>query len=103
MALMEVPRLTCEVHPENRPEEKTETGPLESAAPSRPAGFFRFLAAVWIGAAVGSLLTVLTVAAPLGAGETAAALAMIPLVGLLIGIVTAWIAACIYFGFGTSR
>ena len=91
-------------HPENRP----ETGPEERSgtAPEpgvRPIGFGRALAGMWLGGAVGSLLTLMTVAYPLGAGDTTAAFSVLPLALMLIAIVNGWIAANLFLDSGLHK
>ena len=64
-------RLTAEDHPENRPStpEDSSGGDIKV----RPIGWWRALFGMWLAGVVGSLLTVLMVAYPLGAGDTVAA------------------------------
>jgi hypothetical protein len=52
---------------------------------------------------VGCVLTLLTLAYPLGAGDTGAALALLPLVLVLIAIVNGWIAANLFLGAGPPK
>ena len=96
--LIEPCRLIPVVHPENRPELRESADPVEST-PARPAiGFGRALAGVWIGGAIGCLLTLMTLAWPLGAGDTTAALSILPLVLVLIAVVNGWMATNLVLG-----
>jgi hypothetical protein len=97
---LEVPRLAAAEHPENRLEAETAADPLRAG---RPISFCRGLCGMWIAGMVGSLLTLMTVAYPLGAGDTTAALSILPLVLVLIAIVNGWIAANLFIGSGLEK
>lgn len=91
-----VRRVSAGEHPENRAELQSPPAPGDGNMKVRPISFARGLAGVWIGAAVGSLLTIMTVAYPLGAGDTIAVVSMLPLAVTLIAVVTGWIAAQLF-------
>ena len=100
---VELQRLTMAEHPENRPDPvRAEAPRLPEKSDSKP-GFFRALAGMWIAGTVGCLLTLMTVAYPLGAGDTVAAFSMLPLALVLIAIVNGWIAANLFLGSGLRR
>lgn len=94
--LADLQRLTAANHPENHLPVEEKTAPLAADDPSPPASFCRSLAMMWLAGLVGSGLTLMTVAYPLGAGDTVAALAMLPLALVLIAIVNGWIAANVF-------
>ena len=100
---LEVHRLTAADHPENRAVEP-QVAPQEATGPARPSiGFGRAMFGMWIAGMVGSLLTLMTVAFPLGAGDTTAALSILPLVLVLIAIVNGWIAANLFMDSGVNQ
>ena len=96
-------RMSAADHPENRLMAPTPDSAPVPAKPARPISFYRALAGMWIGGAVGSALTLLTVAYPLGAGETVAAFSMLPLALMLIAIVNGWIAANLFLDSGLRK
>ena len=96
--MLELRRVSGGVHPENRPVESESTQPVHETDPSPPAAFCRSVPSMWLAGFVGSLLTLMTVAYPLGAGDTVAALSMLPLALVLMAIVNGWIAANLYLG-----
>ena len=91
-----VRRINAGEHPENQPELQPVSTSDDGNMKVRPISFARGLAGVWIGAAVGSLLTLMTVAYPLGAGDTIAVVSMLPLAVTLVAVVTGWIAAQLF-------
>ena len=94
-------RLTAEDHPENRPSTPDDSSGGDIKV--RPIGWWRALFGMWLAGVVGSLFAVLMVAYPLGAGDTVAALCMIPLMLALIAIVNGWIAANLFLESGLDR
>src|SRR5688572_7192007 len=94
--LRQGPRVTAEDHPENRGVPQPLPAEDDGNFKTRPIGFARALAGMWIGGGVASLLTLMTVAYPLGAGDTVAALSMLPLAVTLFLIVSGWIAANLF-------
>lgn len=101
--MMDLRRLTAADHPENRPMVPTSEPAALGKSPVRPISFFRALAGMWIGGIVGSLLTLMTVAYPLGAGDTVAAFSMLPLALMLIAIVNGWIAGNLFLDSGLRK
>ena len=101
--LVDVPRLAAADHPENRPIIEPATPGIEAEDPSPPVSFCRSVATMWLAGVVGSVLTLMTVAYPLGAGDTTAALSMLPMALVLIAIVNGWIAANLYLASRTPR
>lgn len=100
---LQVHRLTAADHPENRVVEP-HIDPQDATGSVRPAiGMGRALFGMWVSGMVGSLLTLMTVAYPLGAGDTTAALSILPLVLVLISIVNGWIAANLFMDSGLSK
>src|SRR5262245_22893105 len=96
-------RLTAADHPENRAPETRLDQPVEFIAGRRPIGIGRAVMGVCLGGFVGSLLTILTVANPLGAGDKTAALSMLPLALVLITIVNAWMAVNLFLDSGIRK
>ena len=99
----ELRRLTFADHPENRAANPTEASPNESEPVIRPIGLGRAFFGMGVGGLVGSVLTILTVAFPLGAGDTLAAMSMLPLALVLIAIVNGWIAVNLFVGSGLHK
>jgi hypothetical protein len=56
-----------------------------------------------VAGSVGCILTLATVAQPLGAGDTVAAMTMLPLSLMLIAIVNGWIAVNLFLGSGLKK
>lgn len=100
---VERPRLTGADHPENRPDPEPAKAPESPAEVKITMGFCRAMAGMWIAGTVGCVLTLMTVAYPLGAGDTTAALSMLPLALVLIAIVNGWIAANLFLGSGLRK
>lgn len=98
--LLNLQRVTAADHPENRAVER-QVVPQDATGPAHPSiGFGRAMFGMWIAGMVGSLLTLMTVAFPLGAGDATAALSILPLVLVLIAIVNGWIAANLFMDSG---
>jgi len=95
---MERARLTHSTHPENRVEARPDASAEQPESDVRPIGLGRVLFGMAAAGFVGSLLTLMTVAHPLGAGDTTAALSMLPLALMLITIVNGWLAASLFLG-----
>lgn len=100
---IEQERLTGANHPENRPDPEPVQAPEETSGTRLPPGFFRALVASWLAGTVGCLLTLMTIAHPLGAGDTGAALALLPFALVLIAIVNGWITASIFPASGPPK
>jgi hypothetical protein len=96
-------RLAYSEHPENRVEKQPEVTPDQPEPAVRPIGLGRALFGMGAAGFVGSLLTLMTVAHPWGAGDTVAALSMLPLVLTLICIVNGWIAASLFLPSGMDK
>ena len=96
-------RLSRADHPENRPDPVPVAGPGEPEEAYTPPSFLRALVGTWLAGTVGSVLTLITIAYPLGAGDTVAALSILPLVLVLIAIVNGWIAANLFLGSGLRK
>jgi hypothetical protein len=99
----ELRRLTYAEHPENRVEHQPEVTSDRPEPAVRPIGMGRVLFGMGAAGFVGSLLTLMTVAYPLGAGDTVAALSMLPLALTLICIVNGWIAASLFLPSGMRK
>ena len=101
--MMDLRRVSAADHPENRPAESEPTPAIRETDSNLPAAFVKSVVAMWLAGLVGSLLTLMTVAYPLGAGDTVAALSMLPLAVTLICIVNGWIAANVYLSSGLKK
>ena len=101
--MTELKRLGRADHPENRPDPDPVETPSAPPTTEIPPGFLRALAGTWLAGTVGCVLTLLTLAYPLGAGDTRAALALLPMVLVLIAIVNGWIAANLFLGAGPPK
>ncbi|HZL73541.1 MAG TPA: hypothetical protein VFC86_13850 [Planctomycetota bacterium] len=99
----ELRRLTFAEHPENRVDSGTEIPTDRPETGAHKVGLGRALFGMGAAGFVGSLLTLMTVAHPLGAGDTVAALSMLPMALTLICIVNGWIAASLFLSTGLRK
>jgi len=100
---MELPRLTHSTHPENRVSTEAEIPTDRPETGAHKVGLGRALFGMGAAGFVGSLLTLMTIAHPLGAGDTVAALSMLPMALTLICIVNGWIAASLFLSTGLRK
>jgi hypothetical protein len=90
-------------HPENRSEPPAASPSEEPTFAVRSIGLGRAFFGMAVAGSVGCILTLATVAQPLGAGDTVAAMTMLPLSLMLISIVNGWIAVNLFLGSGLKK
>lgn len=100
---VELRRLAYSDHPENRVAKEAEVPADRPETQAHKVGLGRALFGMGAAGFVGSLLTLMTVAYPLGAGDTVAALSMLPMALTLICIVNGWIAASLFLSTGLRK